>query len=344
MAARNRSAFTLVEMLVVISIIGVLASMLLPAVQSAREAARRTTCLSNLAQCARAITYYDSSKGFLPPARSVYFDPGGGSNAVMHNWVFPVLSQLGQEAVRDVIRDTSTVADNGLAKVATTSMGVLVCPSDNDTRSAGSLSYVVNAGRQNGPNNFDWPENGVLIDKGVDPPTITDPLIANRVLQMKHSISNVSRHDGTSTTILLAENIDAHRWYMAHREISGVATAPSTAFPSKEQYSSILWFEPMVLNLNKNVGVDVSVFDGAGGENFARPSSYHLGSVMMAFCDGSTRPVNDKVDYKVYAAAMSSHGAECRLPTVTTATVTPPNAPVPAWQDPKDPTYPGTDL
>ena len=67
MPSHRKLAFTLVELLVVIAIIGVLVALLLPAVQAAREAARRTQCSKNLQECASAITAYDQAKGFLPP-------------------------------------------------------------------------------------------------------------------------------------------------------------------------------------------------------------------------------------------------------------------------------------
>src|SRR5688572_5035402 len=69
MNKRTAAAFTLVELLVVIAIIGVLVALLLPAVQAAREAARRTQCINNVKQMALGAANYESAKGYFPPGR-----------------------------------------------------------------------------------------------------------------------------------------------------------------------------------------------------------------------------------------------------------------------------------
>lgn len=95
LAARQvlRQGFTLVEMLVVIAVVGVLLAMLLPAVQSAREAARRTTCANNFRQLGIGITAYETQRKTLPPAYSIM---------PKHNLMTYLLPYLDQEATYEL--------------------------------------------------------------------------------------------------------------------------------------------------------------------------------------------------------------------------------------------------
>lgn len=103
---RNKNAFTLVELLVVIAIMGVLISLLLPAVNSARESARRSTCSNNIKQLAlAALNYEQLNKGF-PPAMNftqpkLYESPGESN--VLENWIVRILPNMDQTGLYDNI-------------------------------------------------------------------------------------------------------------------------------------------------------------------------------------------------------------------------------------------------
>ena len=103
--------FTLVELLVVIAIIGVLVALLLPAVQAARESARRAQCLDNLKNVSLACLNYESSRGELPPGSSnTHITQGSGLAWTVH--ILPYIEQSGvsQQAVEQYKKDLGTMA------------------------------------------------------------------------------------------------------------------------------------------------------------------------------------------------------------------------------------------
>lgn len=128
---RNRSAFTLVELLVVIAIIGIMVGLLLPAVQAAREAARRMQCGNNLKQIGLAIHNYESAYRQMPPSRIEINAP------LKHHagWQVMVLPFLEQTALYEQYRKERSWFDQQNAAAITSKVTGFVCPSAPGTRS-----------------------------------------------------------------------------------------------------------------------------------------------------------------------------------------------------------------
>jgi prepilin-type N-terminal cleavage/methylation domain-containing protein len=137
--SQKRAAFTLVELLVVIAIIGVLVALLLPAVQAAREAARRSQCSNNLHNLGLALINYADAKGRLPAATQ--FLPGRpdppGPNGPGGTWVLEILPFIEQQAVFAHFDQTRPSSDPQNFPVLETPLPFLVCPSDSEAPPGG---------------------------------------------------------------------------------------------------------------------------------------------------------------------------------------------------------------
>jgi prepilin-type N-terminal cleavage/methylation domain-containing protein/prepilin-type processing-associated H-X9-DG protein len=132
------AAFTLVELLVVIAIIGVLVALLLPAIQAAREAARRMQCINNCKQLALAVQNYESAAQTLPPA-GLFLSKPSAENAKVnlragrnHSWIVLVLPYMEQQAIFDQfdIENVNIAATRGNPQPQESQISSLLCPSD----------------------------------------------------------------------------------------------------------------------------------------------------------------------------------------------------------------------
>jgi prepilin-type N-terminal cleavage/methylation domain-containing protein len=143
-----RSGFTLIELLVVISIIATLMALILPAIQQAREAGRRTQCQNNLKNITlAAISFAESRKGVLPATGTYTLGGSFGGMRRSHNWVVDLLPALDQQAIYE--RWNFQVGYDQGANVAISqySIPVLACPNDDSAVGVdGGLTYVANCG------------------------------------------------------------------------------------------------------------------------------------------------------------------------------------------------------
>jgi len=229
----NRHGFTLVELLVVISIIAMLAALLLPAISAAREQGRRAQCINNQRQVAFALLNYEATKKSLPALRAplkpaTYWLNSGLNKAaqttpadnVELTWVSFILPFMEQNTAWGQI-NSGNIPDITLYELA---LPVMQCKSSNGI-SAGDnrISYVANAGPRNYAIDKEYGHTGrdgryakmytVFFDHFATVGTWRD--VANDSLDRctsKITVDDISSMDGTSATILISENEDAGHW------------------------------------------------------------------------------------------------------------------------------------
>ena len=147
--SKNRAGFTLVELLVVIAIIGTLVGLLLPAVQSAREAARRSACTNNMKQLGLGVLNFESARKRLPAASS---GTGTSSTATIggYSWICAILPFLEETNLYTNLSSNSNRLNSGFSTTlnntqAQTSLPQLVCPSFAGDKKSATANSITSA-------------------------------------------------------------------------------------------------------------------------------------------------------------------------------------------------------
>ncbi len=200
---KNRHAFTLVELLVVIAVIGALIALLLPAVQAVREASRAVSCRSNLKQIGLAMLQYDLAKKRLPPAQT--FRPSSSNTSVdgieaTDGSVFiGMLPFLEETALSQQFDPNSLVGDAANTAFRNTPLNILRCPTMRPPEPALSPawdSYAACTG-----NVYEHFTNEAA--PGFDNGAIINPIIQGHLA--KTSVQEIGIMDGTSKTLAAGE-------------------------------------------------------------------------------------------------------------------------------------------
>lgn len=287
----RRSAFTLVELLVVIAIIGILVGLLLPAVQAAREAARRMECSNNLKQMMLALHNYESSNSKFPAgrfapdwtvngvARTSYTNYNSvNQNASSGHWtgfrsvhaaILPFMEQTNIYTLIDFAAPTAVrlttngVPSNSNYPAYSQAAGLFLCPSDPNT------------GRVVSENNYRWNFGGSTPSGGAESssanPNINAisngvPAKGNGAFTIGDSLSTAAHTDGLSNTVFLAERTKG-----SGRDLTAVSP-PLEDIVTTPGRSNRIWGADELMN-------DCMTFNGA-------PSSFHFNSAGR-WLDGS---------------------------------------------------------
>jgi prepilin-type N-terminal cleavage/methylation domain-containing protein/prepilin-type processing-associated H-X9-DG protein len=277
----KKRGFTLVELLVVITIIGVLMALLLPALGAARAAAHRTTCANHMKELAQSISIHVTNKDRFPRLADTI-------GPVPTNWVTDVLKVQRPDVYEQWM--TNVMAGGSIPLLQ---IDVLLCPSDDQPAGGeGALSYGINAGQPDArasSSPYDYKANGIAFTEKYAASGTTAGITT--------TLDYVSKHDGTSLTVLLGENVDATTWRTANA---------AWANQIKLEYGmAVLWGDASTLVINKNKGLG-----SAGNWNYSRPSSNHTGGVNLAFCDGSVRFIPETIQPVVYNQLMTPYGVQ----------------------------------
>jgi len=309
----RRPAFTLVELLVVITIIGILIALLLPAVQSAREAARRAQCKNNLKQLGLAALEHHEAHGYFPSGgwgHKWVGDPDHGFGLRQPGgWMYSVLPYLEQEALHQLGAEGSAQAKKTAAEeLQTTPLTVFCCPS---RRRAILYPFRVDAVTWNRPYNPGI--GGVRVD-----PT---PMIAKSCYCMNGGTAWPGYHGGPKTIAAAA----THNWpsiskskgivfWRSETKMAHVTDGASNTYLIGEKYLNPDAYEGWAGGGDAQsmfIGVDDDCVRW-GGVNLPlsqdRPGWWnprifggpHANGCHFVFCDGSVRVISYSIDIETH--------------------------------------------
>jgi prepilin-type N-terminal cleavage/methylation domain-containing protein len=321
------TGFTLVELLVVITIIGMLVALLLPAVQMVRERGRTLQCLNNMRQIGLALRNYESSKGEVPGYLQ-FVKRGNGKYATWDynrdtqkvfvmttpgkephrplSWAAMLLRELDRQDLWDQILDPTLTPAIGRLEV-------LTCPSDNDALSIQdrpALSFIVNTGA------WDRDQSGEFLRGTKVGDTVDNGVFFNRAeTKLK---SRLSPRDGTGTTLMLSEN--HHKTYDPEVPGAPVLTWLSSSVPQgTEQQFGFVWVVnttpqplPGITNQERISGdTGAAAFFDPTMPLFARPASNHGSGANVVTCEGAGKWLAGDIDYIVYQQLLTANGKKC---------------------------------
>jgi prepilin-type N-terminal cleavage/methylation domain-containing protein len=278
---RRRRGFTLAELLVVIAIIGILMALLVPALQAAREMARRASCFNNLYVISTGVAKYDQSQGFVT----------GWGNPTSRNlpvgWGLALMPFIDRTLIYDTFIGFPAQVDPGapFQMLSTMEVGTFLCPTAwpaDLTDAPAQISYAGNYGV--GQAGMKW--QGVMNNATV---------IGNRL-----SLEDISTADGTAMTLLLVEkcgsDVKQARW--------NNAPLPSPGFVLEGDRT------PPGFGLGSGGPGGVQVVNNRAANLVnSVPSSKHSGGVVAAFCSAEVRFLKDTLDPGVYAQLITSSHA-----------------------------------
>ena len=315
---RHRRAFTLIELLVVIAIIAVLIALLLPAVQSAREAARRGTCINNLRQLGIALHNYNDTVGSFPPGYLSLMDPVTFDNdGPGWGWLARTLNQMEQSALYNSINFVLGIEFPANQTSRLTVVSSFLCPSDAfiqttftvvDSTTTGTMpgapicvvassNYLGSVGSGDPSSLFPW-----IIDDDDGPPGRDN---GNGIFFRNRSLNIATITDGTSNTFLVGErsqNLSRGSWTGAVTN----AAVPLVALQAEAGLDPEGGGALVLSHTGEGHGPNSPSGLAHGDQYWAM----HPGGANFLFCDGSVRFIKEQVGFAIFQALATRAGGE----------------------------------
>ncbi|HEY2839038.1 MAG TPA: DUF1559 domain-containing protein [Pirellulales bacterium] len=297
----ERRAFTLVELLVVLAIIGILIGLLMPAVQMAREAARRVSCLNNLKQIGLAMQIYVERHTVFPPGYVSKVMPDKDDGGPGWSWGAMILPEVEQQATFNLVNFSAPVADGTSANVRTVSVANFICPSD------GQFEPTVDVPALNSDNVIcTMAAASYVASVGSVRPTCKICRDAfDGVFGRNHAISPAEIVDGLSNTMAVGER--AFRW--STPTLWGVV--PGSKLVDNMIDGRVSAGPGYVLGTTFKEGFNIEEIiddpreEGSLAESFG---SLHPGGANFMFCDGSVCFLRDSIDPGVLNGLSTRYG------------------------------------
>jgi len=310
-AGPSRRGFTLIELLVVIAIIAVLIALLLPAVQQAREAARRTQCKNNLKQLGLALHNYHDTHGVFPP-EAVWGlgQPGSGTMLPRnHTWLAMILPQLEQTGLHQQINFSLPIWNQTLpdgTKVYSKQLSVLRCPSDGGFDSV-SATHDMAVTNYAGSEGYDW--------------WMRDNEVLGNIFTLLGKVPISDIRDGTSNTVMVGEVTSfGYKNGGFNTNGTGVPRKGTAEAVFRPAFVATPYSDSQSTTGNKfpkpdgsGVNSDWNYFKNSPGQykptfitawgincDFEGVTSMHTGGVQVMMADGSVRFLSQTMDWITY--------------------------------------------
>ncbi len=319
----TQHGFTLVELLVVIAIIGILISLLLPAIQSAREAGRRATCLSQMRQLGIAShNHLDAQKVFFAAAAyynkksgRVYNNPTSAeiSESVRHNWPTALMPYLEEMAVQRAYNFKVAWSNAKNKNIIQKQISLLQCPSVPHS-SGERLVAVTSGGNLAATSDYTVIENVSDAFYKAIKAKVPPALLRRGLPDEKYRLRSSRVKDGLSKTLLIEEDAGRPYYYVA----PGKFGPESQSYSNKQDVAKGIalggaWAQPdnkMTLHGTKPDGLKDPGPCFMNCTNNNELYSFHTGGSCAVLADSSTKFVPDDTDGLVFASALTRAGSE----------------------------------